>query len=104
VPHNWESGLWFDETTATLFCGDLFTHVGDGPAITEAELVGPALQGEEIFHSTSCGPNLVPTLRSLAQLQPTTLAVMHGSSYRGDGATQLEALAAGYAAAMADAA
>ena len=25
VPHNWESGLWFDETTTTLFAGDLFT-------------------------------------------------------------------------------
>jgi flavorubredoxin len=104
VPHNWESGLWFDETTATLFSGDLFTAVGDGPAITEDELVGPALLAEEIFHSTSCGPNLVPTLRSLAQLAPTTIAVMHGSSFRGDGANQLEALAAGYAASMADAA
>ena len=33
VPHNWESGLWFDETTGTLFAGDLFTHIGDGPAV-----------------------------------------------------------------------
>ncbi|CPU25449.1 putative flavoprotein [Mycobacteroides abscessus subsp. abscessus] len=20
IPHNWEAGLWFDETTATLLC------------------------------------------------------------------------------------
>jgi flavorubredoxin len=35
VPHNWESGLWFDETTATLLAGDLFTQTGVGPALTE---------------------------------------------------------------------
>ena len=50
VPHNWESGLWFDETTETLFAGDLFTHVGDGPAVTSNDIVEPALAGEEIFH------------------------------------------------------
>ena len=49
-----------------------------------------------------CGPNLVPTLHALADLEPDTLAVMHGSSYRGDGATQLRALAAGYAASIAE--
>jgi flavorubredoxin len=103
VPHGWESGLWFDETTATLFAGDLFTQIGDRPAIAEDDLVDAALEAEELFHSTSCGPNLLPTLDALATLQPTTLAVMHGSSYRGDGATQLKALAAGYAASMADA-
>ena len=31
VPHNWEAGLWFDETTSTLLAGDLFTHVGACP-------------------------------------------------------------------------
>ena len=104
VPHGWESGLWFDETTSTLFAGDLLSQIGDGPAVTEDDLAGPALRTEEMFHSTSLGPNLVPTLEQLAALEPTTLAVMHGSSFRGDGATQLRALAAGYAAAAADAA
>src|SRR5262245_61161733 len=68
VPHNWESGLWFDETTDTLFAGDLFTHVGDGPALTSNDIVEPALAGEEIFHSTSLGPNVGPTIRRLAAL------------------------------------
>jgi flavorubredoxin len=104
VPHGWESGIWFDETTRTLFSGDLFTHIGDVPAITEDDIVEPALVAESIFHSTSMSPNLVPTLHELADLAPTTLAVMHGSSYRGDGATQLRSLAAGYAAAAAEAA
>jgi len=104
VPHNWESGLWFDETTGTLFAGDLFTQTGDGPAMTEDDLVEPALQAEAVFHSTSLGPAVAPTIARLADLAPTTLAVMHGSSFRGDGATQLRALAAGYAAATAEAA
>lgn len=103
VPHNWESGLWFDETTGTLLAGDLFTHTGAVPALTEADLVEPALETEAMFHSTSLGPAVPSTLERLATLAPTTLAVMHGSSYRGDGATQLEALAAGYAAATAEA-
>ncbi len=104
VPHGWESGLWFDETTSTLFAGDLFTHLGDVPAIVEDDIVAAALATEEVFHSTSYSPNLVPTLEQLALLEPTTLATMHGSSYRGRGATQLRALAAGYAAARAEAA
>jgi flavorubredoxin len=104
VPHGWESGLWFDETSSTLFAGDLFTQVGETPAVVEDDIVAAALVAEEIFHSTSYSPNLVPTLEMLAALQPTTLAVMHGASYRGSGATQLLALAAGYSAARAEAA
>ena len=104
VPHGWESGRWYDETTSTLFAGDLFTQVGDLPAVVEDDLVAGALRTEEMFHSTSYSPNLGPTLEQLAELNPTTLAVMHGPSYRGNGATQLRALAAGYAAARAEAA
>ena len=99
VPHNWESGLWFDVTTSTLFCGDLFTQMGNAPAIVGDDLVAPALAAEEVFHSTSGGPDLGPTLERLAALEPSTLATMHGPSFRGDGAEQLRALAAAYAAA-----
>ena len=104
VPHNWESGLWYDETNNLLFAGDLLTQTGNGPALTSDDLVEPALRTEEMFHSTSLSANLVPTLERLAQLQPTTLAVMHGSSFQGDGATALRARAAGYAATTAKAA
>jgi flavorubredoxin len=104
VPHNWESGLWFDETTETLFAGDLFTRVGNTPAITSDDIVEPALVGEELFHSTSLGPNVAPTIRRLAALKPTTLATMHGASYRGTGAQQLEELARGYATIVTEAA
>ena len=41
VPHNWEARVLFEETTQTLFCGDLFTHAGDGPPVTDADIVGP---------------------------------------------------------------
>lgn len=98
VPHNWESGLWFDETTATLLAGDLFEHAGRCPALTESDCVAPALEAEALFHATGLTTNLAPTLEQLAQLRPTTLALMHGASFAGDGAAQLRALAEGYAA------
>jgi flavorubredoxin len=104
VPHNWESGLWFDETTATLLAGDLLTQTGDVPALTEDGLVERALVAEDLFHQTGAGPDLVPTLERLAALDPTTLAIMHGSSFRGDGATELRALAASFSAMAAEAA
>ncbi|MBL7496484.1 MBL fold metallo-hydrolase [Frankia sp. CNm7] len=101
VPHNWEAGLWYDETTGTLLAGDLFTHIGAGPALVEDSVVDPAVAAEKIFRGTSGGPTLVPTLRGLADLEPTTLALMHGSSFHGDGGAELRALAAAYEQALA---
>lgn len=80
VPHNWEARVLFEETTRTLFCGDLFTQVGDGPALTTDDLVAPALVAEEIFKATAISVATGRTLRKLANLEPRTLAVMHGSS------------------------
>jgi flavorubredoxin len=97
VPHNWESGLWFEETTGTLLAGDLFTAGGELAPLTEHDIVEPALAAEDVFHATSMGPDLLPTLERLAALEPTTLALMHGSSFHGDGAKQLQQLAAAYA-------
>ncbi|OMC57581.1 MBL fold metallo-hydrolase [Mycobacterium sp. IS-836] len=97
VPHNWESGLWFDETTSTLLAGDLLTHTGQCPALTESDCIAPALEAEAAFRATALTPNLGPTLEQLAQLRPTTLALMHGASFAGDGAAQLRGLADGYA-------
>ena len=98
VPHGWESGLWFDETSRTLLSGDLLTQVGDGPPVVDDDVVEAALVAEGMFRSTALSPNLGSTLEHLASLEPTTLAVMHGSSFAGDGAMQLRSLAAGYAA------
>jgi flavorubredoxin len=96
VPHGWDAHVLFEETTATLFCGDLFSHLGDGPAVTTDDIVTVASQAEDIFQSTALTPQTAPTLRRLADLAPTTLAIMHGSSYRGDGAAALRALADDY--------
>ncbi|MGZ5395313.1 MAG: hypothetical protein ACXWEI_07540 [Mycobacterium sp.] len=98
VPHNWEAGLWFDETGSTLLAGDLFTHVGACPALTDNDVVEPALAAEAFFHATGLTTSLQPTLEQLAALNPTTLAIMHGSSFTADGAGQLRNLAHGYAA------
>ncbi len=95
VPHGWEAGVFHEETGGTLLCGDLFAHAGDGPAITQGDVVGPALAAEQMFHAMSMSPNTRPVLQRLASLKPKTLAVMHGSSFQGDGAAALMALAEG---------
>src|SRR5215213_2746 len=69
VPHGWEARVLFEETTRTLFCGDLFTHLGDGPAVTTDDIVEPAMQAEAIFRSTSLAPNTIVTLEGLAALE-----------------------------------
>ncbi|MGH3781556.1 MAG: hypothetical protein ACRDRO_13265 [Pseudonocardiaceae bacterium] len=104
VPHAWEARVLFEESTRTLLCGDLFTHLGGGPAVTEGDIVGPAEQAEDVFHATCLTPATGPTIRRLAELEPTTLALMHGSSFTGDCAGALRRLADGYDARLRDAA
>jgi flavorubredoxin len=96
VPHGWEAGVLFEETTGTLLCGDLFTHPGNGPAVTRADVVGPAMAAETAFGFSSLAPTTGPTIRKLAALAPNTLAVMHGSSYAGDCGQALRDLADRY--------
>ncbi|HEY1416058.1 MAG TPA: MBL fold metallo-hydrolase [Caulobacteraceae bacterium] len=104
VPHAWESGLMFEETTGTLFCGDLFTHAGDGPPVTREDITPAAIATEEAFRSVSLGPALAPTVRALKRLAPKRLATMHGSCFEGDGNRALDALADYLAEATASAA
>ncbi|WP_433602572.1 MBL fold metallo-hydrolase [Nocardia sp. CA-135953] len=96
APHNWEARVLYEETTGVLFCGDLMTQLGNGPALTDSDLVEPAAVAEDVFHATSLGPAVPATLNRLAELEPTTLAIMHGSSFIGDGATALRNLATVY--------
>lgn len=97
VPHCWDAGLLYEETTNTLLCGDLFTQAGNGAAITGGDIVAPALAIEDRYHSTALTPATAPTIRRLAALAPTTLGLMHGPAFRGDGRRALDALADGYA-------
>jgi flavorubredoxin len=96
VPHGWEARVLYEETTGTLLCGDLFTHLGNGPAVTTDDIVGPAELAEDVFRATALTPTTGSTIRSLAELGPTTLALMHGSSFNGDATAALHALADGY--------
>lgn len=96
VPHGWDAGVLFEETSGTLLCGDLFTHTGNGAALTESDIVTPALATEDYFQYTSLCPSTAPAIRKLADLAPRKLAVMHGSSFAGDAATALRSLAGEY--------
>ncbi len=93
VPHGWDAGLLFEETTKTLLCSDLLGQVGDGPAATDGDIVGPAIAAEGLFQSMALHPVTVPTLHRLADLDPRTLAIMHGSSLTAHCGAALRALA-----------
>jgi flavorubredoxin len=94
LPHGWECGLLFEESTSTLFCGDLFTQGGvDMPAVTEEDILGPSEEFRQRMDYFSHTSNAGDMLERLAATNPTTLACMHGSAYRGDGAALLKQLA-----------
>ncbi len=100
VPHGWDAGLFFDEVAQTLLCSDLFFQPGDPEPVTESGLVGRArdsIQGSlagPMAKDMPYTPYTISTLQRLAALEPRTLAVMHGSSFRGDGRTAILDLAA----------
>jgi flavorubredoxin len=100
VPHCWDAGLLYEETTGTLFTSDLFTHAGDPAAVTGGDITGPATTAERQFGFTGLTPATGATIRRLAKLAPRTLAVMHGASYHGDGGRALHALADHYDAEL----
>jgi len=98
LPHGWDAGVLFEERQRTLLCSDLFHHVGDVEPITESDIVGRSHAAMTEYQK---GPlaNYIPytpltgrILEQLAALQPATLATMHGSAYRGDGARALRDL------------
>ena len=68
VPHGWEARVLFEETTGTLLCGDLFTRLGDGPAVTGDDIVGPAMEAEDLFRYSSLSPNTADIMRTLGDL------------------------------------
>jgi flavorubredoxin len=93
VPHAWDCGLLYEERTRTLLCSDLFTQGGtDHAPVTEGDILGPSeamrSQMDYFAHSVSTRDQL----EELARLEPRTLACMHGSAWRGDGAALLRTL------------
>lgn len=93
VPGPWEAGVLFEEVTATLFCGDLFSRTGEAAVTTSEDIVAAAVTHEQTMHGYAITPALAPTLRRLAALRPRQLALMHGPTFIGDGAAALRALA-----------
>jgi flavorubredoxin len=94
LPHAWECGFLTEESTRTLLCGDLFTQSGSNlPAITEADILGPSEGFRQQMDYFSHTRDARAMLDRLAATGPSTLACMHGSAWRGDGASLLRALA-----------
>jgi flavorubredoxin len=98
LPHGWDAGVLFEETQKTLLCSDLFHQVGDVEPLTSADVVGrshQALKGYQAGILAEYVPYTSLTaqnLKKLADLKPNTLAIMHGSSFRGDCAQALNDL------------
>jgi flavorubredoxin len=99
VTHCWDAGLFFEEEDRTLLCSDLFFHPGDPEPLTESDVVGRAraaiienLAGP-MAKDMPYTPYTESTLRRLAALEPRTLALMHGTSFRGQGRVAILELA-----------
>ena len=94
LPHAWECGFLMEERTKTLLCGDLFTQPGAGERpLVESDILGPSEAFRRPLDYFAHAPNTRETLARLAREQPTTMACMHGSAWRGDGSALLHALA-----------
>jgi flavorubredoxin len=93
LPHSWECGYLMEESTRTLLCGDLFTQGGaNNPAVTESDILGPSEAFRRQMDYFSHTKNAGEMIERLASAAPLTLACMHGSAWRGDGAALLRAL------------
>jgi flavorubredoxin len=92
LPHGWDAGLLFEATEKTLFCSDLFHQLGDMEPLTSDDVVGRSRKAMKEFQTSILAeyvpytPLTAQNLKKLADLKPKTLAVMHGSSFTGDGA------------------
>jgi flavorubredoxin len=98
VPHGWDAGVIFEQETSTLFCGDLFAHGGDRPALTESDIVEPSTALSKLVSAVS--PATAPIIRGLARYRPRLLAVAHGSSFSGDAPKAINDLAAHYSSRL----
>jgi flavorubredoxin len=98
LPHGWDAGVMFEETNRTLLCSDLFHQNGVCPAFTDKDILeahrssllayeaGPLMDYTPYNHKTK------QLLYQLADLEPATLATMHGSSYFGNCSKALQDL------------
>ena len=91
LPHGWDAGFLFEESTRTLLCSDLLGHNGDRPAVTDSDVIGPFRETTEAFQSGPLAyympytPRTQAQISELASLKPRACATMHGSTFVGDG-------------------
>lgn len=95
LPHGWDAGVLYEETNKVLLCSDLFHHNGNVEALTSSDILGNVraslitMQNSPLHSYMPYSNQTGRLLRELADLQPTTLATMHGSSFFGDCAQAL---------------
>ena len=99
LPHGWDAGVLFEETQSTLFCSDLFHQIGNVDPLLESDLVLERSKDAMINYQSGPLMDYVPytphtkrLLNELADFRPNTLAIMHGSSFRGNGEEMLRNL------------
>jgi flavorubredoxin len=102
LPHGWDACVLFEQTTKTLLCSDLFHQVGDVEPLTNSDVVG---RSHEAMKAYQAGPlaDYAPYTHytgklfdKLAALAPERLAIMHGSTFEGDGRRALGDLAVAF--------
>jgi len=96
LPHGWDAGMLFEENQKILFCSDLFHQIGNVKPIVDTDDVLERSHAAMINYQAGPLMEYVPytphtgrLLRELADLKPETLAIMHGSSFSGNGSRLL---------------
>lgn len=99
LPHGWDAGMLFEETNRTLFCSDLFHQVGNLEPVIESDIVLERTHNALTDYQSGPLMDYVPytnhtkrLLNELADLNPETLAIMHGSCFSGKGGPMLKNL------------
>lgn len=99
LPHGWDAGMLFEESKKILFCSDLFHQIGQPkPIVESADVLDRSraamvdYQGGPLMDYVPYTPNTKRLLHELADLKPETLAIMHGSTYKGNGGALLRDL------------
>jgi flavorubredoxin len=103
LPHGWDAGVLVEQTQGTMFVSDLFHHNGPREPLTSEDVVtrtreaALAMQASPLMDYVPYTPKTERLLHELAAFEPRTLAIMHGSSFSGDGAGALRRLSEVYA-------
>jgi len=99
LPHGWDAGMLLEEKNGILFCSDLFHQVGNVEPMVNSDLIlertHNAIEGYQSGPLMDYVPytnNTKRLLNELADLKPKKLAIMHGSSFEGNGENMLRRL------------